>query len=91
MNDVVTSLVIFGILVAVAWFVHYKAGKAGGFGRWLWMAFFGASSAFLVYVGFNYLVHYQNPVLKMFMLFIILAIVCPIAGFLGGFIYDKRS
>lgn len=91
MNDVVTSLLIFIFVVALAFFVRQKAKVGGGFGRWLWMAVFGGASAFLIYMAFTFLVHFRNPVFKTFMMFIVLAIVCPIAGWVGGMIYDKRS
>lgn len=91
MNDVVTSLLIFLIVVGVAFFVRHKAGTAGGFGKWLWMAVFGAACAFFVYLIFTFFVHYENPVLKLFMMFVVLAIVTPVAGWIGGAIYDKRK
>lgn len=91
MGDLGILLLIFGVLVLFAWFVRRKANKAGGFTRWLWMAFFGAVSAFLVYVIFMFFVHMESWVVKQLTMFIVFALVTPTAGMLGGMLYDKRK
>lgn len=90
MGDFGILLLIFGVLVLVTWFVRRKANKAGGFLRWLWMAVFGAVSAFLVYVIFMFFVHMESWVLKQLTMFIVIALVTPTAGYIGGMVYDKR-
>lgn len=91
MSDIGTLLIIFLITVGFAWFVQRKAKKGGGFGRWLWMAVFGAISAFFVFIIFTTIVHIENIILKQLTMFLVLAIVTPTAGILGGMLYDKRN
>lgn len=91
MNDLVTLLIIFGVLVGFTWFVWRKAKKAGSFTKWLWMSGFGAVSAFLIYMVFVFFIHIENAILKQLTMFITLAVVTPPAGWIGGMIYDKRK
>ncbi len=90
MGDLLKLFVVFLVLVVMAYFVRRKSKAAGSFGKWLWMAMFGAISAFLVYAIFITLIHMDSWIIKQLTMFLALAIVTPTAGHLGGLLYDRK-
>lgn len=90
MNDLKMLLILFVVLVILAWFVHKKAQKAGSFTKWLWMGFFGSATAVLIWGIFTIFVHMESWVWKQVLMIFSIWIFTPAGAMIGGWIYEKQ-